>query len=251
MVSTIAAQGRSGPLWPVGAQSPANDQRAKNTVDVLVRDHMSLVRKLAWHVHGRVSSAMDVEDLIQTGMIALIEAARSYEERGHAFATYATMRIRGSMIDGLRRGATQGRAAMGKRRAISAARTKFEQSFGRVPVDAEMAETLGLDLRTYHAQAEAAHGVRHDSIDDLYSDHSLCFADSDARADELIENAQLQRLVADAIRRLSAREALVLQQYFVDELSLDAIGETLGVGAARVCQIKKSALGKVRQMIGN
>jgi RNA polymerase sigma factor FliA len=251
MVSTVSAQRLSSPVWPAGAQSAAHDRRTKNTADGLVRDHMSLVRKLAWHVHGRVSSAMDVEDLIQTGMVALIEAARSYEERGHAFATYATMRIRGSMIDGLRRGATQGRAAMGKRRAISAARNKFEQTFGRVPVDAEMAETLGLDLRDYHAQAEAARGVRHDSIDDLYSDHSLCFADNEARADELIENAQLQRLVADAIRRLPTREALVLQQYFVDELSLDAIGEMIGVGPARVCQIKKSALDKVRQMVGN
>lgn len=222
-----------------------------NAAEVLVRDHMSLVRKLAWHVHGRVSSAMDVDDLIQTGMVALIEAARSYEERGHAFSTYATMRIRGSMIDGLRRGAAQGRAAMGKRRAIAAARTKFEQTFGRGPVDSEMAETLGLELAIYQAHAEAARGVRHDSIDDLYSDHSMWFADVEARADEMIEHAQLQSSVAEAIRTLPPREAMVLQQYFVEELNLDEIGESLGVGAARVCQIKKSALDKVRRLVAN
>lgn len=230
-------------------QTALYDRRGKNPADVLVRDHMPLVRKVAWHVHGRVSSAIDVEDLIQTGMVALIEAARSYEDRGHAFATYAIMRIRGSMIDALRRAAAQGRTAMGKRRAIVAAQTKFEQTYGRAPVDAEMAEALGLDLETYQANAEAARGVRHESIDDLYSDHSMWFADVEDRADDALERAQLQGIVAEAIRTLPEREAMVLQLYFVEEMNLDEIGETLGVGAARVCQIKKAALDKVRELI--
>ena len=230
-------------------QTALYDRRGKNPADVLVRDHMPLVRKVAWHVHGRVSSAIDVEDLIQTGMVALIEAARSYEDRGHAFATYAIMRIRGSMIDALRRAAAQGRTAMGKRRAIVAAQSKFEQTYGRTPVDAEMAEALGLDLETYQANAEAARGVRHESIDDLYSDHSMWFADVEDRADDVLERAQLQAIVAGAIRSLPQREAMVLQLYFVEEMNLDEIGETLGVGAARVCQIKKSALDKVRALI--
>jgi RNA polymerase sigma factor FliA len=232
-------------------QSIVYDRRGKSPADVLVRDHMPLVRRIAWHVHGRVSSAIDVEDLIQTGMVALIEAARSYEDRGHAFATYATMRVRGAMIDALRRGAAQGRAAMGKRRAISAARTKFEQTHGRTPVDTEMADALGVDLDTYQADAEAARGVRHESIDDLYSDHSMWFADVEDRADDVLERAQLQGIVADAIRTLPEREAMVLQLYFVEEMNLDEIGETLGVGAARICQIKKSGLDKIRALIAN
>ncbi len=232
-------------------QTALYDRRGRNPADVLVRDHMPLVRKVAWHVHGRVSSAIDVEDLIQTGMVALIEAARSYEDRGHAFATYATMRIRGSMIDALRRGATQGRAAMGKRRAIVAAQAKFEQTHGRSPVDAEMAEALSIDLETYQADADSARGVRHESIDDLYSDHSMWFADVEDRADDVLERAQLQGIVAGAIRSLPEREAMVLQLYFVEEMNLDEIGETLGVGAARVCQIKKSALDKVRSLISD
>lgn len=232
-------------------QSIVYDRRGKSPADVLVRDHMPLVRRIAWHVHGRVSSAIDVEDLIQTGMVALIEAARSYEDRGHAFATYATMRIRGAMIDALRRGAAQGRAAMGKRRAIAAARTKFEQTYGRAPVDTEMADALGVDLDTYQADAEAARGVRHESIDDLYSDHSMWFADVEDRADDVLERTQLQGIVADAIRTLPEREAMVLQLYFVEEMNLDEIGETLGVGAARICQIKKSGLDKIRALIAD
>ena len=232
-------------------QSDVYDRRGKSHVDVLIRDHMPLVRKVAWHVHGRVSSAIDVDDLVQTGMIALIEAARTYEDRGHAFATYATMRVRGGMIDALRRSATQGRAAMSKRRAIAEARTRFEQANGRPPVDREMAEALGTDLASYQADAESARGVRHESLDDLYSDHSMWFAGVEDRADDALGRAQLHAILGDAIRTLPEREAMVLQLYFVEEMNLDEIGQTLGVGAARVCQIKKAALYKLRTQISD
>jgi RNA polymerase sigma factor for flagellar operon FliA len=215
----------------------------------LIRDHMGLVRKIAWHVHGRVSTAIDIEDLMQSGMIALIEAARGYEDRGHAFATYASLRIRGSMIDGLRKQATQCRSAMAKRREIDGARSRFERAEGRAPGETELAAALGVDIATYHAMAEAAQSVRHDSIDDLYSDHSMWFAAVEERADDAIDRVRLQRAIATGIKGLPPREAMVLQLYFVEELNLDEIGETLGVGAARVCQIKKSALDKLRGLL--
>lgn len=82
--------------------SPAQ-RYASTNVDALVKETMPLVRRIAWHVHARVASAIEVEDLIQIGMIALVEAARTYEDRGHAFSTYASMRIRGAMIDHLRK----------------------------------------------------------------------------------------------------------------------------------------------------
>ena len=225
--------------------------QARPDPERLVRDHMGLVRKIAWHVHGRVSTAIDIEDLIQMGMIALIEAARAYEDRGHAFATYAAMRVRGGMIDGLRRQATQCRSAMAKRREIEAARTRFEKLHGRSPGVAEMAASMGIDLEAYRVMAEAAQTVRHESIDDLYSDHSMWFADVEERADDAIARGQLQAAIAAGIRNLPQREAMVLQLYFVEEMNLDEIGETLGVGAARVCQIKKAALDTLRAMLGD
>lgn len=232
---------------------PILTYKAENRPDPerLIRDHMPLVRKIAWHVHGRVSTAIDVEDLMQSGMIALIEAARGYEDRGHAFSTYASLRIRGSMIDGLRKQATQCRSAMAKRREIERARGAFERTNGRAPGDAEIAVALGVDTATYHAMAEAAQSVRHESIGELYSDHSMWFADVEERADDAIERTQLQSAIASGIRHLPEREAMVLQLYFVEEMNLDEIGETLGVGAARVCQIKKSALDKLRGMLGD
>jgi RNA polymerase sigma factor for flagellar operon FliA len=100
-------------------------RQAKPQPEMLVRTHMTLVRKLAWHVHGRVASAIDIEDLVQIGMVALVEAANSFEDRGHAFATYATLRIRGAMIDHLRRHASICRAAMARRRELAAVRARL------------------------------------------------------------------------------------------------------------------------------
>src|SRR5690606_10324543 len=110
-------------------------RRAAQPPEALVRAHMPLVRKIAWHVHGRVASAIEIEDLVQIGMVALVEAANSFEDRGHAFATYATLRIRGAMIDHLRRHALIRRSAMARRRELLAARQALESRLGRAPTE--------------------------------------------------------------------------------------------------------------------
>ena len=222
---------------------------AKPQPEQLVRAHMPLVRKIAWHVHGRVSSAIDIEDLVQIGMIALVEAANGYEDRGHAFATYASMRIRGNMIDHLRRHATLCRSAMAKKREINAASARFESTHGRAPSQPELARAMGMEPSAFREMADAATAVRQESLDEVYSDQSMWFADVEERADDRIERAQLGAALAAHIAGLPEREAQVLQLYFVEELNLDEIGEVLGVGAARVCQIKKAALDKLRKAL--
>jgi RNA polymerase sigma factor FliA len=217
--------------------------------DALITGHTQMVRKIAWHVHGRVSSAIDAEDLIQIGMIALVEAARSYEDRGHAFATYASMRVRGAMIDHLRRNARMCRTGMARRREMAGVRSRLENELGRAASDAEMADAMGLDAHAYQAAVASTQAVQQESIDDAYSDHDSWFADLSERADTLIEQQQLKATVAQGIASLSTREQTVLQLYFVEELNLEEIGETLGVGAARVCQIKKAALDRLRDLI--
>ena len=217
--------------------------------EAIARAHMPLVRKIAWHVHGRVSTAIEVEDLIQIGMIALVEAANGYEDRGHAFATYATMRIRGAMIDHLRRQATLCRSAMARRRDFTAARVKLEQKLGREASEAELAVELGLDPAEFRRQWDEAQAVRHESIDEVYSEHSMWFADLGEGAEQALQREGLQEALAGAIRQLPEREAMVLQLYFVEEMNLEEIGLTLGIGAARVCQIKKAALEKVRGLL--
>ena len=212
----------------------------------LVRQHMPLVRRIAWHVHGRVSTAIEVEDLIQIGMVALVEAANGFEDRGFAFSTYATMRIRGAMIDHLRRHATVARSAMANRRAIDGVRRKLATSLGREPSEAETAAEMGLAPAAFRAMVDAAATVRQESLDEVYSDQSMWFADVEERIDQSLEREQLKAALARNISALPEREAMVLQLYFVEEMNLEEIGQTLGVGAARVCQIKKAALDRLR-----
>lgn len=213
----------------------------------LVQAHLGLVRKIAWHVHAKVSSAVEIEDLIQIGMVALLEAARTFVDRGQAaFSTYATMRIRGAMIDQLRRQATMVRSGLQRRRQIADARTTLGQILGRKPDDGEVAAHLGMSLEAFRAAEEASRGIRYESIDEVYSDHSIWFASEDGDAHVQLEQSALREALAAGIGCLPEREAMVLQLYYVEELNLEEIGEVLEVGAARVCQIKKSALTRLR-----
>lgn len=222
---------------------------AANGPEQLARQYMPLVRKIAWHVHGRVSSAIEVEDLLQIGMVALVEAANSYEDRGFGFASYAQLRVRGAMIDHLRRHATLCRSGMARRRELMAARARVEQRLGRGATEAELAQELGLSSAEYRAFADSVEMVQEQSIEEVYSDQSMWFADVEDRADDVLERESLKKALAACIGKLPEREGLVLQLYFVEEMNLDEIGATLDVGAARVCQIKKAALDKLRGML--
>ena len=231
----------------VGAHTYAKP--GDNSPERLARQYMPLVRKIAWHVHGRVSSAIEVEDLLQIGMLALVEAANSFEDRGLGFAAYAQLRVRGAMIDHLRRQATICRSAMAKRKQLAACRNGLEQKLGRLPTEAEMSAEMGLDPSDYRELADSVEMVQHTSMDEVYSDQSMWFADVEDRADDVMERESLKKALAACIGELPQREALVLQLYFVEELNLEEIGHTLDIGAARVCQIKKAALDKLREKL--
>ena len=215
----------------------------------LARQYMPLVRKIAWHVHGRVSTAIEVEDLLQIGMVALVEAANSFEVRGLGFAAYAQLRVRGAMIDHLGRQATLCRSAMAKRKEIAGVRNRLEQQLGRLPTEAEMSSEMGLEPAAYREVADSVEMVQHTSMDEVYSDQSMWFADVEDRADQVLERESLKKALAACIGELPQREAMVLQLYFVEEMNLEEIGQTLDIGAARVCQIKKAALDKLREKL--
>lgn len=222
---------------------------AVRDVENLLRQHSQLVRRIAWHVHSRMSSTVEIEDLIQIGMIALAEAGRHFEDRGIPFVPYAKTRIRGAMIDELRRVSRLCRSGMANRRTLVATRKRLEQRLMRTPHDAEVAEALNLDPVAYHQFVGSTQNVQLDSIDDSYTDHDIWFADNEDSVDVKLENAELTRALADNIASLNEREALVLNLYFVEELNLHEIGDVLHLTPARVCQIKKVALGKLREMM--
>ncbi|SEQ58715.1 sigma-70 family RNA polymerase sigma factor [Sphingobium sp. YR768] len=231
----------------VGAHTYAKP--GANSPERLARQYMPLVRKIAWHVHGRVSSAIEVEDLLQIGMVALVEAANSFEDRGLGFAAYAQLRVRGAMIDHLRRQATLCRSAMTRRKQLGKVRNALEQKLGRLPTEAEMSVEMGLEPAAYREVADSVEMVQHTSMDEVYSDQSMWFADVEDRADDVMERESLKKALAACIGELPQREAMVLQLYFVEELNLEEIGHTLDIGAARVCQIKKAALDKLREKL--
>jgi RNA polymerase sigma factor for flagellar operon FliA len=216
--------------------------------EALVRKHLPLVRRIAWHIHGSMSSLVEVEDLIQVGLVALIEAAAGFEDRGQVtFEQYLATRLRGAMIDELRRQATTTRGAMRRRKAYQEAISVLTNELGRAPDYEQVASRLGVTpekLRADYANAEA---VRFDSIDDTYSDESPWFmSDAPSAFDQLAESDQREALIA-AIAELPEREQQVIQLYYVEELNLEEIGQVLGVGAARICQIKASAHARLKK----
>ena len=218
-------------------------------VDTLIAEYTPLVRKIAWQVFSRVSRSSELDDLIQTGLIALIEAARQYEERGFAFATYATTRIRGAMIDQLRREADVGRSAMAAAKRMQAVRANLEQQLMRAPTPAEMAEAMEMTAEEYFALERSALHGRRASLDEMMENGTFLLADDRLDAGEAFEQDDLLDALRACIGRLAEREQLVLQLYFFEELNLHEIGLTLDVSAARVCQIKRDAMEKIDQMM--
>jgi RNA polymerase sigma factor FliA len=234
----------SAPLTYERTPSPQRDAEA------MVRKHLPLVRRIAWHVHGSMSSIVEVEDLIQIGMVALIEAVGGFEDRGQVtFEQYLVTRVRGAMIDELRRQATLTRGAMRRRKAYQETVSVLATELGHAPNDAQVADKLGVTPEKLRAEYASAEAVRFDSIDDMYSDESPWFMSDEPNAfDQLADGDQRTALIA-AIGELPEREAQVIQLYYVEELNLEEIGQVFGVGAARVCQIKASGHARLKRAL--
>ena len=232
----------TGPLT-YGRTSAANRDR-----EALVRRYMPLIRKIAWHVHGSMSTLVEVEDLVQVGLVALVEAQESFEDRGQVtFDQYLSTRLRGSMIDELRRQATTTRGAMKRRRALRDATQALTNELGHAPSDDEVAARLGVTPEKLRTEYQTAEAVRFDSIDDVYDDEGPWFMSDAPDPFEQLAEGDLRETLIAAIGELPEREAQVIQLYYVEELNLEEIGEVLGVGSARICQIKKSAHERLRK----
>ncbi|KQT35421.1 RNA polymerase subunit sigma-70 [Sphingomonas sp. Leaf412] len=216
--------------------------------NALVQEHLPLVRRLAWHVHGSVSTAIEVEDLIQVGLVALVEGVAAFEDRGQVtLKQYLVTRCRGAMIDELRRHAAMTRGAIRRRRDYARVQASLANVLGRAPTDAELAAQLGVSVEKLRQEYETAQAVKYESIDEVYADDQPWFADSTPDAFAQLSDAQTRDRLIAAIASLPEREQMVIQLYHVEELNLEEIGQVLNVGAARVCQIKAAAHARLKK----
>jgi RNA polymerase sigma factor for flagellar operon FliA len=215
----------------------------------LVRAHTPLVRRIAYHLMARLPPSVDVHDLIQSGMIGLLEAARNYTPaRAASFETFAGIRIRGAMLDELRRSDWTPRSVHRKVREVAETMRQVENETGGDADSAEVMRRLGLDSSEYNqilADAASSRILSLSSPD--AGDDALDVPDTANRgpAQDLEENG-LREALAAAISELPEREQLVMSLYYDEELNLKEIGEVLGVSESRVCQIHGQAVVRLR-----
>lgn len=217
-----------------------------------IRRFVPMVRRLAWHVHGGGRQGIELEDLMQAGMVALTEAAQRHAGPGEdGFAAYAKLRVRGAMVDLVRRTVPGSRGGAVRRRQLREAEEALRLELGREPAAPELAAALGLSETELLALRQAAEPVRVESLDEAYSDSDSAYADDRPDAFAMLADAELRESLIAAIGDLPERLQLIVQLYFVEELNLSEIAETLGVSIPRVHQLKAQALERLRAALAD
>jgi RNA polymerase sigma factor for flagellar operon FliA len=215
----------------------------------LVERYAPLVKKIGNHLLGRLPDGVELEDLVQTGLIALLDAARQYSpSKGASFETYASIRVRGAMLDEFRNTDWAPRSVYRKQRQLTAAVRAVENRTGTHAAPREIADELGVTLDEYFRMVATTTSQRMFSLDESDPDA----ADRDDGSEPVmdpsaeIESEEFRQAMAEAIGSLPEREALVMSLYYDEELNLKEIGEALGVSESRVCQIHGQALTRLR-----
>lgn len=223
-----------------------------NQIDksALLENHTVLVKRIAYHLLARLPASVLVDDLIQSGMIGLFEAANNFDNtKGASFETFAGIRIRGAMLDEMRRGDWTPRSVHKNSRMVSGAIKQLEAQLGRDVTDIEVADKLELSLNEYHQILNEVSTGKILGIDDLgVSEDALKF-DETCHGDDPyqnIENSAFKKGLATCISTLPEREALVLSLYYDEELNLREIGQVLDVSESRVSQIHSQAMHRVK-----
>jgi RNA polymerase sigma factor for flagellar operon FliA len=213
-----------------------------------VRRFLPLVRRTAWYINGRGREGLEIEDLVQAGILALTECAQRHAgPTEDGFAAYAKIRVRGAMLDEVRRVALDSRTARAKRSGYERALSALRGQLGRAPSRAELARAM--DVSDAELLAIEASGVKLTPIDDAYDETSLAFASDDPDPFEALCAAEDQDRLLTAMVQLPDRLKLVLQLFFVEELNLTEIAAVLEVSVPRVHQLRAKALNDLRALL--
>ena len=222
-----------------------NTSRPDNREEI-VNQHAPLVKRIAYHLMSRLPPCVQADDLIQAGMMGLLEAARNYDAtQGASFETYAGIRIRGAMLDEIRKNDWAPRSVHRKARRVAEAVRKIENINGRDARDSEVAQALEISLEEYHQMLQDASGYLVLSFEDMGMDDEAVaaqFADRSSGVLEGLQRDDFKKNLREAITGLPERERLVMALYYDEELNLREIGAVLGVSESRVSQIHSQAL---------
>jgi RNA polymerase sigma factor for flagellar operon FliA len=223
-------------------------------IDHLVVSYAPLVKRIAYQMMAKLPASVEVEDLIQNGMMGLLDAINRYEDGMAQFETYAVQRIRGAMLDGLRENDWVPRSLRRDMRRIESAINQLEQQNGRPPTETELAGCLGVSLLEYQRMLDEARGHQlvyfddfsHEAGEDYLERH---LGDNDTNPLVLLENADKRASLVKAIESLPEREKMVMALYYGEELNLREIGEVLGVTESRVSQMHSQAVARLRSQV--
>ena len=229
-------------------------EQVDNRNERLVLDHMPMVKRVAVHLRGRIPPFMELEELVQVGMVGLIEAARAYDPgRGIDFENFALSRIRGAMLDEVRRLSALPRSAVAFNQSQGGAASALATELGRKPSAGELADYLGKEIEQFHRERDSAHRFETLPIDTV-NDEAMAIADEASRQPEaIVEQAQFMRALhppPPPAGPPSPGERLVMQLYYVEELNLKEIGATIGVTESRVSQILSGNVKTLRRQLG-
>lgn len=227
--------------------SPAQMKR-----DINVEDYAYLVKRIAYHMVARMPASVQVDDLIQAGMVGLLEAAQKFQDdKGAVFETYAGIRIRGAIVDEMRRGDWAPRSVHRNSRRINEAILKIEAQTGADATDIQVASVLEVSLDEYHSMAQDCASTKLFSYEDTFDEEGdeLLTSEDSRQHQNPADTAQKQALKAaltQVISGLKEREQTVLSLYYEQELNLKEIGEVLGVSESRVSQILSQTAMRIR-----
>ena len=222
--------------------------------DAMFHQHVPLVRRIAHHMIAKLPPNVELDDLIQVGMIGLAEALSRYQAaQGVQFETFATQRIRGAMLDELRDSDWMSRSSRKSQKDIEQALHRVEQRLGRSPLESEIAAELGLGLEEYQSLLGKVRGTQLVYLEDMthgnedddgFLDRHV--ADSDADPMELLRDQRLKMSLVNAIKTLPEREQHIMGMYYEHDMNLKEIAAVLGVTESRVCQLHSQSIARLR-----
>jgi RNA polymerase sigma factor for flagellar operon FliA len=216
----------------------------------IISQHTVLVKRIAYHLLARLPASVQVDDLIQSGMIGLLEASNNFDHsKGASFETFAGIRIRGAMLDEIRRGDWTPRSVHKNSRMVSEAIKVLESNLGRDVTDIEVAEKLDISLNDYHHILSEVSTGKIIGIEDLSVNEDSLSNMEDVNNNDPYDNIEkivFKKSLSECISTLPEREALVLSLYYDEELNLREIGQVLDVSESRVSQIHSQAMHRLK-----